>query len=87
MNTGIILDYLTGLAGNNNREWYHAHKKEYQEANEEFIALLQELIWRIGEKDSSILHNDPRDASAVINLLTIRPSAPTSLPAGSCRFL
>ena len=54
-------DYLTGLAGNNNREWYHAHKKEYQEANEEFIALLQELIWRIGEKDSSILHNDPRD--------------------------
>ena len=46
MNTGIILDYLTGLAGNNNREWYHAHKKEYQEANEEFIALLQELIWR-----------------------------------------
>lgn len=46
MNTGIILDYLTGLAGNNNREWYHAHMKEYQEANEEFIALLQELIWR-----------------------------------------
>lgn len=67
MNTGIILDYLTGLAGNNNREWYHAHKKEYQEANEEFIALLQELIWRIGEKDSSILHNDPRDLTFKLN--------------------
>ena len=65
MNTGIILDYLTGLAGNNNREWYHAHKKEYQEANEEFIALLQELIWRLGEKDSSILHNDPRDLTVL----------------------
>lgn len=67
MNTGIILDYLTGLAGNNSREWYHSHKKEYQEANEEFIALVQELIWRIGEKDSSILHNDPRDLTFKLN--------------------
>ena len=29
MNTGgLFWIILTGLAGNNNREWYHAHKKE-----------------------------------------------------------
>lgn len=67
MNTGVILDYLTGLAGNNNREWYHSHKKEYQEANAEFIGLVQELIWRTGEKDSSILHNDPKDLTFKLN--------------------
>lgn len=61
MNTDKILDYLWDLSKNNNREWYHAHKAEYQEANAEFEALVQELILRIGEKDSSILHNNPKD--------------------------
>lgn len=61
MNTDKILDYLWDLSKNNNREWYHAHKAEYQEANTEFEALVQELILRIGEKDSSILHNNPKD--------------------------
>lgn len=28
MNTNMILSYLTDLSKNNNREWYHAHKKE-----------------------------------------------------------
>lgn len=61
MNTDKILNYLWDLSKNNNREWYHAHKAEYQEANAEFEALVQELILRIGEKDSSILHNNPKD--------------------------
>lgn len=61
MNTDKILDYLWDLSKNNNREWYHAHKAEYQEANAEFEVLVQELILRIGERDSSILHNNPKD--------------------------
>ena len=36
MNTQLILDYLAGLASHNEREWYHAHKAEYKEANAEF---------------------------------------------------
>lgn len=56
-----MFDYLTGLAANNNREWYHAHKTEYQEANAQFEALVQELIFKIGETDGSILHNVPKD--------------------------
>ena len=57
MNTQLILDYLAGLASHNEREWYHAHKAEYKEANAEFESLLQELILRIGEFDNSVLYN------------------------------
>lgn len=59
MQTDAILKYLTQLDENNHREWYHAHKLEYQQANAQFEALLQDLIFRIGETDSSILHNVP----------------------------
>lgn len=61
MNTGMILEYLTGLSENNNREWYHEHKEEYRRANAEFEGLLQELIFKIGEKDSSILQQIPKN--------------------------
>lgn len=61
MNIETILKYLSGLRDNNNREWYHAHKEEYREAAAEFEALVQELIFRIGETDGSVLHNNPKD--------------------------
>lgn len=61
MNSNVILNYLSGLKENNNRQWYHAHKAEYKEANGEFEALIQELIIKIGKMDSSILHNNPAD--------------------------
>ncbi|MDO4275021.1 MAG: DUF2461 domain-containing protein [Eubacteriales bacterium] len=61
MNTEVILNYLSCLSQNNNREWYHGHKAEYKEANEEFESLVQELILGIGQFDSSILNNSPKD--------------------------
>lgn len=61
MDSKIILDYLTALAENNNREWYHAHKEEYREANAAFEELLRELILKIGEFDGSVLHNEPKE--------------------------
>ena len=60
MNMELILNYLSELSRNNNREWYHEHKEEYREANAEFESLIQELILRIGENDSSILGNIPK---------------------------
>ena len=30
MNVQMILDYLSALCMNNNREWYHAHKEDYK---------------------------------------------------------
>ena len=61
MNTQMILDYLTQLSTNNNREWYHAHKAEYQAANTQFEELIQSLILRIGEFDGSILGHAPKE--------------------------
>lgn len=60
MNTRLILNYLSDLNENNNREWYHAHKAEYKAANAEFEELILALILRIGEFDSSVLHHEPK---------------------------
>jgi uncharacterized protein (TIGR02453 family) len=61
MNTQMILDYLADLSANNNREWYHAHKSEHQAANVQFEELVQALIFRIGEFDSSVLGHTPKE--------------------------
>ncbi len=61
MNTQIIIDYLSALNTHNNREWYHANKEDYKNANTEFEGLLKALILEIGKFDSSILHNNPKD--------------------------
>ncbi len=61
MNTKIILNYLSELSLNNYRDWYHAHKKEYKEANEQFEKLIQELIYGIGAFDPSVLNNIPKE--------------------------
>ncbi|MCI8405107.1 MAG: DUF2461 domain-containing protein [Clostridia bacterium] len=59
MDLHSILNYLSELDKNNEREWYHAHKTEYKNADTEFKGLLQTLISGIGGFDESILHNDP----------------------------
>lgn len=61
MNTQLMIDYLSALSMNNNREWYHANKEDLKRANAEFEELLQELIIEIGKFDDSILHNHPKD--------------------------
>lgn len=60
MDISLILDYLTELSLNNNREWYHANKESYKRANAEFEGLLQALILEIGKFDSSVIHNAPK---------------------------
>ena len=61
MDSSIILNYLSELERNNNREFYHSHKAEYQEANAQFEALIQEIILRVGKTDSTILHLEPKE--------------------------
>ena len=61
INTQLIIDYLSALSINNNREWYHANKEDYKKANAAFEGLLQMLMLEIGKFDSSILHNNPKD--------------------------
>ncbi len=56
-----ILEYLADLAQNNSREWYHANKERYQQANAAFESFLEKLIFAIGEFDPSVIHNTPKD--------------------------
>ena len=44
MNTQFIIDYLSSLSMNNNREWYHANRDDYKKANSEVEKLLQTLL-------------------------------------------
>jgi uncharacterized protein (TIGR02453 family) len=60
-NIPAILSYLSDLELHNEREWYHTHKAQFQEADSAFIDLLQKLILEIGKTDSSVLNNDPHD--------------------------
>ena len=96
MNTQLIIDYLSELSMNNNREWYHANKEDYKKANDEFERLLQNLMLEIGKFDSSILHNNPKDLIfkivrdtrfSMINRLTIQHSVPIFLLRVSYQFL
>jgi uncharacterized protein (TIGR02453 family) len=60
VNTELMLKYLMDLKENNNREWFHANKAAYKEANAQFEELIQDLILKIGEFDSSVLQNEPK---------------------------
>lgn len=42
-----ILQYLTDLAANNNREWFAAHRDRYDEAQAAFAAMAEGMIARI----------------------------------------
>lgn len=61
MNTQCIIDYLSELSMNNNREWYHTNKDSYKKASGEFEDLLQALILEIGKFDPSVLGQNPKD--------------------------
>ena len=55
-----MMDYLSDLFNNNDREWYHAHKRENKLATEQFEQLVQKLILGIGTFDEIVLNNDQK---------------------------
>lgn len=47
--------FLKDLAANNNREWFHANKKRYEESvKKPFEVFIQELIDQVGKKDKLV---------------------------------
>lgn len=87
------LDYLTQLELNNERGWYHAHKKEKAEADAEFSELVQELIFRCSEEDpdlflrrpAELIYRIPRDVRMWPNLPPYNPSYRASISGkGKC---
>ncbi len=50
-----FIEFFKELAGNNNREWFHAHKPRYEEqVKEPFHAFVAEMIRRIEKEDPRI---------------------------------
>ncbi len=56
MDSGNILNFLSELNKNNNREWFTKNKSRYEKCREDFIALVDELIPAIAVFDKSIAH-------------------------------
>lgn len=54
MNVPRILDYLHTLSANNNKEWFTAHRAEYDVVQADFQAIAETLIQRIAAFDPSI---------------------------------
>ena len=63
MNIPGILEFLKLLAANNNREWFQAHKADYQEVQADFDELLSTVIARIAGFDESVSHVRPQDCT------------------------
>ena len=61
MDTGLILDFLSDLEKNNDREWFHANKERRTKANAAFEELLQALMLEIGQFDGNILGSSPKE--------------------------
>lgn len=56
-----VLEFLTDLSANNNREWYNANKKRYDESREKILFLTDVLINEIRKFDSEIPALSPKD--------------------------
>lgn len=56
-----ILRFLTDVRLNNNREWFHAHKSEYENASAKFNALAERFLKSICEFDESVRHLTIKD--------------------------
>lgn len=67
MNTRKILNFLQAIAVNNNREWFHAHRKNYDDARSSFEDGVAKAIARIAEFDASVSHITVKDATYRFN--------------------
>ncbi|SDJ78307.1 TIGR02453 family protein [Catalinimonas alkaloidigena] len=55
------LEFLSALRENNNREWFHAHKKAYEAARQEFEALIGRLLADMAPWEPAVRSLEPKD--------------------------
>ena len=63
MDVRLILTFLRDVMCNNNREWFQAHRAEYDAARQEFERGTAQAIGRIAEFDAEIAHVSVKDAT------------------------
>ena len=56
-----ILDFLTELSVNNNREWFNDNKEWYKRCYTTYVSFAEEYIRRLSEIDSSLAPLQPKD--------------------------
>lgn len=56
-----IFRFLTSLVANNNREWFQAHRAEYDSAWKSFHEMVDQLILEIQKFDPSVSYLTPKD--------------------------
>lgn len=61
MDTRRILTFLDDLTRNNNREWFHEHKAEYDFCRKDFEQFTQEWIDRMTQVEPEIRGLQPKD--------------------------
>ena len=61
------LAFLKGLGKNNNKSWFDQHRPQYEEAKEDVIALVTNIIAEIGKFDPPIGALNPKDCLFRIN--------------------
>lgn len=57
-----ILNFLSDLKNNNNREWYHLNKERYKNAREIFLGEIQQIIQDLQMNDPEISDVQAKDA-------------------------
>ncbi len=66
--TKDYVKFLKDLAGNNNRDWFQANKKRYEESvKNPFNGFVQELIDRLAKHDKSLKGLEPKQCIFRIN--------------------
>ena len=58
---GIALDFLGKLALHNDREWFHAHKAEYDRAYEQFVRFSEAYLERLAQIDPTTEGLTPKE--------------------------
>ncbi|MGZ8551368.1 MAG: DUF2461 domain-containing protein [Chitinophagaceae bacterium] len=64
---GSTIKFLKDLSKNNNKPWFEANRKKYEEAKTDFAGFVQTVIDKHGKKDEGIAHLKAKDCMFRIN--------------------
>lgn len=67
MDFKLLLHFLTQLSKNNNKDWFDAHKKEYESLRKDWILFVGDAIKAVSSFDGAVADLDPKKCIFRIN--------------------
>ncbi len=61
------LEFLKDIKANNNRDWFMANKKRYEQYKKDYVVLVSAFIEQMQKLDPSLRHLEPKDCMFRIN--------------------